>query len=152
MEVCAEVHHDACPYHNSPYWKTMSFHYVFGSKRVPRSLHIITRRESLLRLNQESSLNISHTPMLVFQTPVQTSVFKSRREGNANCWSSGIQARMIESPVNSFSRNSFSCGDCERRTQCSGNTVTLTSRTYNQTSVLARGCDSCVVNLIVVVG
>ncbi|GFW19938.1 putative LOC100569746 [Trichonephila clavipes] len=45
--------------------------------------------------------------MLMFQTPVQTSAFMRRREGNANCWSSGIQASMIESPVNSLSRNSL---------------------------------------------
>ncbi|GFV98872.1 uncharacterized protein TNCV_2913891 [Trichonephila clavipes] len=34
----------------------------------------------------------SHTPMSMFQTPVQTSAFMRRREGNANCWSSGIHA------------------------------------------------------------
>ncbi|GFU99690.1 uncharacterized protein TNCV_3597611 [Trichonephila clavipes] len=66
---------------------------------------------------------LSNTPMLMFQTPVQTNAFMCRREGNSNCWSSGIQASMIESPVNSLSRNSYSCGDCERRTQCSGSTV-----------------------------
>ncbi|GFT84922.1 uncharacterized protein TNCV_2507511 [Trichonephila clavipes] len=49
--------------------------------------------------------------MLMFQTPVRTSAFMRRREGNANCWSSGIQASMIQSPVNSLSRNSHSCGD-----------------------------------------
>ncbi|GFW67489.1 uncharacterized protein TNCV_3391601 [Trichonephila clavipes] len=54
---------------------------------------------------------LSHTPMLMFQTPVHTSAFMRRREGNANCWSSGIQASMIESPVNSLSRYSYSCGD-----------------------------------------
>ncbi|GFY20729.1 uncharacterized protein TNCV_1119631 [Trichonephila clavipes] len=59
---------------------------------------------------------LSHTPMLMFQTPVQTSAFMRRREENANCWSSGIQASMIESPVNSLSRNSYSSGDCECRT------------------------------------
>ncbi|GFX03843.1 uncharacterized protein TNCV_2114151 [Trichonephila clavipes] len=80
--------------------------------------------------------------MLMFQTPVQTRAFMRRREGNANCWSSGIQASMIEYPVNSLSRNSYSCGDCERRTHCSGSTAPLTSRTYYQISVLAKGCDS----------
>ncbi|GFV79961.1 hypothetical protein TNCV_1217291 [Trichonephila clavipes] len=49
---------------------------------------------------------------------------------------------MIESPVNILSRNSFSCGDCEPRTQCSGSTALLTSRSYYQISVLERGCDS----------
>ncbi|GFU19275.1 uncharacterized protein TNCV_1087541 [Trichonephila clavipes] len=87
---------------------------------------------------------LSHTLMFMFQTPVQTSTFMRRREGNANCWSSGIQASMIESPVNSLSRNSHSCGDCERRTQYSGSTAPLTSCSYYQISVLARGCDSCV--------
>ncbi|GFV53988.1 uncharacterized protein TNCV_3710491 [Trichonephila clavipes] len=53
----------------------------------------------------------------MFQTPVQTSAFMHRREGNANCWSSFLQASMIESPVNSLSRNSYSCGDCERQTR-----------------------------------
>ncbi|GFV72546.1 uncharacterized protein TNCV_4084461 [Trichonephila clavipes] len=43
-----------------------------------------------------------HTPMLMIQTPVQTSAFMCRREGNANCWSSGIQASMGESPVTKF--------------------------------------------------
>ncbi|GFX44594.1 uncharacterized protein TNCV_2637591 [Trichonephila clavipes] len=85
---------------------------------------------------------LSHTPMLMLQTLVQTSAFMRRREGNANCWSSGIQASMIESHVNSLSRNSYSCGDCERRTQCSGSTAPLTSRTYYQILVLVRGCDS----------
>ncbi|GFX63938.1 uncharacterized protein TNCV_41141 [Trichonephila clavipes] len=115
-----------------------------GSKHVPCSLHIVTRRELLLRLNRDSSLNITlaYSPMLMFQTPVQTSAFMHRRKGNANCWSSGMHANMIESPVNSLSRNSYSCGDCERRTQCSGNTAPLTSRTYYQISVLARGFDS----------
>ncbi|GFU44970.1 uncharacterized protein TNCV_4234901 [Trichonephila clavipes] len=86
-----------------------------SSKRVSRSFHIVTRRESLLRLNRDSSLNITlvHTPMLMFQTLVQTSAFMHRRERNANCWSSGIQASMFEPPVNSLSRNSYSCGDCE---------------------------------------
>ncbi|GFV57775.1 hypothetical protein TNCV_1565831 [Trichonephila clavipes] len=39
---------------------------LLGSKRVPRSLHIVTRRESLLRLNWDSSLNITlaHSPTL----------------------------------------------------------------------------------------
>ncbi|GFY18584.1 uncharacterized protein TNCV_2398091 [Trichonephila clavipes] len=79
--------------------------------------------------------------MLMFESPVQTSEFIRRREGNVNCC---IHASMIESPVNSFSRNSYSCCDCECRTQCSGRTAPLTSRTYYQISVLARGCDSCV--------
>ncbi|GFV45408.1 uncharacterized protein TNCV_858461 [Trichonephila clavipes] len=79
---------------------------------------------------------------LMFQTSVRTNAFMRRREENANCWSSGIQASMIESPVNRLSRNSYSCGDCERRTQCSGSTAPLMSRTYYQISVLARGCDS----------
>ncbi|GFX86969.1 uncharacterized protein TNCV_1530581 [Trichonephila clavipes] len=79
--------------------------------------------------------------MLMFQTPVQTSTFMRRREGNANCWSSGIQASINESPVNSLSRNSYSCGDCKRRTQCSGSTAPLTSRTYYQISVLEKDCD-----------
>ncbi|GFW40517.1 uncharacterized protein TNCV_2834251 [Trichonephila clavipes] len=86
--------------------------------------------------------SLSHTPMLMFHTPVQTSAFMRRREGNTNYWSSGIHASMIESPVNRLSRNLYSCGDCERRTQCSGSTASLTSRTYYQISVLARGCDS----------
>ncbi|GFW19507.1 uncharacterized protein TNCV_1603991 [Trichonephila clavipes] len=86
---------------------------------------------------------LSHTTMLMFQTPVQTSTFMRLREGNANCRSSGIHASMIVSPVNSLSRNSYSCGDCERRIQCSGSTAPLTSRTYYQISVLVRGCDSC---------
>ncbi|KFM60957.1 hypothetical protein X975_12271, partial [Stegodyphus mimosarum] len=85
---------------------------------------------------------LSHTPMLMFQTPVQTSAFLRRREGNANCWSSGIQASMTESPVKSLSGNSYSCGNCESRTQCSGIIAPLTSRTYYQISVLVRGCDS----------
>ncbi|GFX58299.1 uncharacterized protein TNCV_204861 [Trichonephila clavipes] len=84
---------------------------------------------------------LSHTPMLMFQTLVQTSVFMRRREGNANCWSSGIQASMIESPVNSWSRNS-SCGDSECRIQCSDSTDPLTLRTSYQISVLARDCDT----------
>ncbi|GFV49605.1 uncharacterized protein TNCV_2814631 [Trichonephila clavipes] len=74
--------------------------------------------------------------MLMFQTPVQTSAFMRRRERNANCLSSRIQASMTESPVNSLSRNSYSCGDCERRTQCSGSTAPLMSSTYYQISVL----------------
>ncbi|GFU93795.1 uncharacterized protein TNCV_1660191 [Trichonephila clavipes] len=85
---------------------------------------------------------LSHAPMLMFQTPVQTSAYMHRRNGNANCWSSGIQASMIEPPVNSLSRNPYSCGDCEHRIQCSGSTAPLTSRTYYQISVLVRGCGS----------
>ncbi|GFW58463.1 uncharacterized protein TNCV_3513261 [Trichonephila clavipes] len=73
----------------------------------------------------------------MFPTPVETSMFMRRREGNPNCWSSGIQASMIESPVNSLFRNPYSCGDCECRTQCSGSTAPLTSRTYYQISVLS---------------
>ncbi|GFU35949.1 uncharacterized protein TNCV_4030401 [Trichonephila clavipes] len=116
---------------------------LLGSKRVPRSPQIVTRREYLLRLVTEHHIGpLSHTPMLIIQTAVQTSAFMRSREGNANCWSSGIQASMIESPVNRLSRNSYSCGDCERRTQCSGSTASLTLRTCYQISVLARGCDS----------
>ncbi|GFV07054.1 uncharacterized protein TNCV_4687281 [Trichonephila clavipes] len=73
---------------------------------------------------------LSHTPMLKFQTPVRTSSFTRRREGNANCWSSGIQTSMIEYPVSSLSRNSYSCCDSERQTQCSDSTAPLTSLTY----------------------
>ncbi|GFX59152.1 uncharacterized protein TNCV_936671 [Trichonephila clavipes] len=58
---------------------------------------------------------LSNTPIMMFPTPVQTSAFMRRREGNANCWSSGIQASMIESPVNSLSRNSYSSGDSVAR-------------------------------------
>ncbi|GFX12446.1 uncharacterized protein TNCV_1697221 [Trichonephila clavipes] len=122
----------------------MSFRYVswfktcstFSSYRY--SLRITTQTKPGL-VTEHHIGPLSHTPMLMFQTPVQTNAFMCRCDGNANCWSSGIQASMIESPVNSLSRNSYSCGDCERRTQCSGSTVLLTSRTYYQISVLARG-------------
>ncbi|GFY34511.1 ATP-dependent DNA helicase [Trichonephila clavipes] len=93
-----------------------------GSKRVLRSLYIVTRREPGL-VTEHHIGPLSQIPILMFQTPVQTSAFMRRREGNANCWSSGIQGSMIESPVNSFSRNFFSFGDCERRTQCSGEDI-----------------------------
>ncbi|GFU34308.1 uncharacterized protein TNCV_1991071 [Trichonephila clavipes] len=83
-----------------------------GSKRVPRSLHIVLRRESARTkpgLVTEHHIGpLSHIPMLMFQTPVQASAFMRRREGNSNCWSSGIQASIIKSPVNSLSRNSYS--------------------------------------------
>ena len=79
---------------------------------------------------------------MMFQTLFKMSAFLPRREWNANCFSSGIQASMIQSTVNSLSRNSYSCGDCERRTQFSGSTAPLKSRTYSQISVLMKGYDS----------
>ena len=77
----------------------------------------LTRWEPVFRLKQDSSLNftLSHTPMLTFQTRVQTSVFMRTRKENADCWS-GLQTSMIESPVTSWiswisnlSRRSYSC-------------------------------------------
>ncbi|GFU91473.1 uncharacterized protein TNCV_2542411 [Trichonephila clavipes] len=125
----------------------MSFRYVswfktcstFSPYRYPPK---ITTQTKPGHVTEHHIGPLSHTPMLMFQTPVQTSAFMRRRKGNENWWCSGIQTSMIESPVNSLSRNSYSCGDCERRTLCSGSTAPLTSRTYCQISVLARGFDS----------
>ncbi|GFX01290.1 uncharacterized protein TNCV_3729591 [Trichonephila clavipes] len=125
----------------------MSFRYVSWFKMCStlspyRHPPRITTQTKPGLVTEHHIVPLSHTPMLMFQTPVKTSAFMRRREGNANCWSSGIQASMIESPVNSLSLNSNSCGDCERRTQCSGSTALLASGTYYQISVLARVCDS----------
>ncbi|GFW80063.1 uncharacterized protein TNCV_4911611 [Trichonephila clavipes] len=126
----------------------MSFRYVSWFKTCSTFSPYCYPPRITLRLNRDSSLNIppigprSHTPMLMIQTPVQTRAFMRRRVGNANCCTYDIQASMIESPVNSLSRNSYSCGSCERQTQCSSSTSPLMSRTYYQISVLARGCDS----------
>ena len=112
-----------------------------GSKHVPRFLHIVTLWESLLRLSQYSSLNITFQCWCLKLQFKQARFFADVR-GNANCWSSDIQASMTESSVNSLSRNSYSCGDCECQIQFSGSTALLMLRTYFQILVLVKDCDS----------
>ena len=125
----------------------MSFLYVSWFKMCstfsPHHYPMRITTQTKLGLVTEHHIDpLSRTPVMMFQTLFKMSAFLPRREWNANCFSSGIQASMIQSTVNSLSRNSYSCGDCERRTQFSGSTAPLKSRTYSQISVLMKGYDS----------
>ena len=117
-----------------------------GSKRVPRSLHIVTQRESLPRLNRDSLLNNT----LVVSPTLHRWRFKLPFKQGRFCQTWGEWKLLVFWHTgqhdwvswNSFSRNSYSCGNCERQTQFSGSTIPLTSRTYWKISVLVKGYDT----------